>query len=437
MSSPNESSAEDPQIRQKALGDFVLRKRLGSGSMGVVYLAEQRSRQRAAAVKVLFPHQATKQGYVERFYREASMMARLNHPNLVRCYRAGREKGHCYFGMELVDGFPLTHLVKNHRANLSVGNALYLIIKCASALQHAHEQSIVHRDVKPGNVMITWQGGVKITDMGLAKFVDDDISLTRTGVGMGTPDYIAPEQARNAKRVDHRADLYSLGILLYQLLTGELPFFGQGMVELILSKEQAFFIPASRLNPKCPPKIDDILRRVLKPNPQHRYENCAEFLEALDQIDLPPVPIHVSGLGIPLPARVKFEPSQTVEQTILLVHDQPQDVRFAQEALQKRDLEGRIQVVEDGTQALLYLQQKGAYSGSDSPSLLVLGTPLAQDGMMELLSDLQQNPQWSRLPVLVIPSTATSRAVLRAHGISTTELLRTPEDIRHLQILLS
>ncbi len=280
---PEVAPREPGKVSQ--LGDFRLLKKLGQGGMGTVYKAHQVSLDREAAVKVLSRELAAKPALVQRFLREARVMARLDHPNLLRCYEVKEEKGFHYLAMEYVDGGSVeTWLRKLGR--FSVGDALHITLACARALQHAHEQGMIHRDVKPDNVLLTRKGVVKVADLGLAKAKDDDISVTKTGMGAGTPVYMAPEQARDAKRVDERSDLYALGSMLYCFLTGEPPFKGETLVDLIEAKEKGKFTPARRLNDEVPERLDLILDKLLAQKPKQRYRSCLEVLEALADLGL-------------------------------------------------------------------------------------------------------------------------------------------------------
>src|SRR5262245_50037597 len=218
---PGQAAGSPPQRKEKitALGDFRLVRKLGEGGMGAVYQAHQISLDRPAAVKVMAKHLASKPDLVERFYREARLMARLDHPNIVRSYGVGEAHGMYYLAMEFVDGGSVSFHLKRV-GKFSVGDALHIILACARALAHAHEQTIIHRDIKPDNVLLSKAGVVKLADLGLAKALEEDLDLTRTGIGAGTPYYMAPEQAANAKQADVRSDIYSLGCMLYLFLTG-------------------------------------------------------------------------------------------------------------------------------------------------------------------------------------------------------------------------
>src|SRR5262249_34193724 len=151
---------------------------------------------------------------------------------------------------------------------------------------YAHERGVVHRDIKPTNVMVSRLGYVKIMDMGLAKPIDEDVSLTASGAGVGTPQYMAPEQARNAKLADHRCDIYGLGGVLYQMLTGVLPFEGETAVELMLAKERGYFPSARRLNREVPDRLDLIIDRMLAKDLRRRYQTCAEAIKDIESLRL-------------------------------------------------------------------------------------------------------------------------------------------------------
>lgn len=225
-------------LRSVTLGDFQLLRKVGAGNMGAVYLAQQRSHDRPVALKVLFRHLALQPLFVERFYQEATAMARLDHPGIVRLFGvACAEDFHC-LAMEFVDGFSTAFLQGKLGGRFNLGDALFIVLRAAEALRHAHEEQIIHRDVKPSNLLISRLGRVKLTDLGLAKPMDQDVSLTDTGLAVGTPQYMAPEQSLTPKQVDQRCDIYALGTCLYEFLTGRPPFAGETAREVLRAKEQ-------------------------------------------------------------------------------------------------------------------------------------------------------------------------------------------------------
>ncbi len=267
------------------LGNFKILKKLGQGGMGAVYLAHQENLDRKVALKVMAPQVASRPGFVERFYREARSMAKLDHPNVVRGFDVGEDNGQHYVAMELIDGKSMQDWL-NELKVLSVGDALHVTIKAADALQHAHDMSMIHRDIKPDNMLVTSKGVLKVSDLGLAKQVDEDNSMTQSGTGLGTPYYMPPEQARNAKHVDHRSDIYALGSTLYHFLTGQYPFTGESTLELILSKEKGKFKPASQLNKSVPERLSLIIDRSLAKDPKTRQQSMTELIRELESVGL-------------------------------------------------------------------------------------------------------------------------------------------------------
>jgi len=248
----NQGAAPKPAPKKVTqIGDFRLRKKLGQGGMGEVFLATQVSLDRDVALKVLSKELAKRPGFVERFLREARSMAKIDHPNAVRVYAAEAHRGLHFVAIEYVDGRSMQDWM-NELGRLSVGDALHVVLRCADALKHAHELNLIHRDIKPDNILVTKKGVVKLSDFGLAKALDEeDMSLTQSGTGLGTPLYMAPEQARNAKTVDHRADIYALGVTLYYFLTGKHPFAGDTVVELIQNKERGRLTARANSIPTC------------------------------------------------------------------------------------------------------------------------------------------------------------------------------------------
>ncbi|MEX0728202.1 MAG: serine/threonine-protein kinase [Planctomycetaceae bacterium] len=275
---------KDPK-KVNQLGEFKLVKKLGQGGMGEVFLATQVGLERKVAIKILAKQFAKKPDFVQRFYREARSMAKLDHPHIVRCYSVGEDIGIHYVAIEFIDGLSMQKWM-DKLGHLSIGDALHCTLVCAEALQHAHELGLIHRDIKPDNMLVTITGVLKVADMGLAKALDEDVSMTQSGTGMGTPLYMAPEQARNAKHVDLRTDVYALGCSLYYFLTGKLPFTGENTMELIVAKEKGQFTPARRLNSEIPERLDLMIDKMISKDPKHRYTSCAEIIKDLESLGL-------------------------------------------------------------------------------------------------------------------------------------------------------
>jgi serine/threonine protein kinase len=297
------------------LDQYILLEVLGEGGMGQVFKARQRRLKRLAALKVIRKEYLNSISAVDRFHREAEAAARLAHPNIVAVYDAGEANGTHYLAMEYVEGTDLSKLLKT-KGSPAPGLACEYIRQAALGLQHAHEQGLVHRDIKPSNLMLTDKGVVKVMDMGLARLSsakDGDTQpgdLTSSGTVMGTPDYIAPEQAMNAKRVDIRADIYSLGCALFHLLAGEPPFSGQSLTEKLLKHQIEEPSRVEMLRPGLPKDLPAVLRRMMAKKPEQRYATPAEVAEALQPFAVA-VPV---SRAAPLALLVKDEQQATLAQ---------------------------------------------------------------------------------------------------------------------------
>ncbi len=219
--SPAPRPAADPLREPRSVGEYRILRRLGEGGMGAVYLGFQEGQNRQVAIKVLADQLASSDAYVKRFYREAKSGEILNHPNIVRGLAVGQDaasRKH-YLVLEYVDGPSALALLEKH-GRLPVGDAVHVALDVARALEHAHSRNVVHRDIKPDNILITRSGVAKLSDLGLAKRTDEASHLTGTRQGFGTPWYMPYEQAINAKHADARSDIYALGATLYHLVTG-------------------------------------------------------------------------------------------------------------------------------------------------------------------------------------------------------------------------
>jgi eukaryotic-like serine/threonine-protein kinase len=272
--------------RELLLGRYVLLERVGQGGMGQVFKARHRLLERTDAVKVIHPKIVSQPHAVQRFLREAKATARLSHPHLITVHDAGENGGRYYMAMEFVPGTDLAKLV-GRLGPLPWPQVSRILHQAALGLQHAHERGLVHRDLKPSNLLLTEATGqVKILDLGLARILEDaDIGtadrLTSERVIMGTPDYMAPEQALDTHRVDIRADLYSLGCTAYHLLAGQVPFPGGANVEKLLRHQLEQPRPLEQLRPDLPPGLLDTVRRLLEKDPAQRYQTPTELAQAL------------------------------------------------------------------------------------------------------------------------------------------------------------
>jgi predicted Ser/Thr protein kinase len=281
------------------VGPYVVKVFIGKGGMGSVYRAEHERLEREVALKVLPSALSQDKEFVKRFEREARVLAKLHHPNIVAVYDMGSQGELCYLVMEFVDGTNLRTLLAQKR--LPPEEALKLVPRLCEALEAAHELGVVHRDIKPENILIDKHGHPKVADFGLAKIVKGEGTLlTRTSVSMGTPGYMAPEQMAQTKLVDHRADIYSMGVVLYEMLTGELPI--------------GHFPPPSK-QVQVDVRLDNVVIKALEHNPELRYQRASHMGGAVTEIIRRPASQGVapySEVQPPKPARATLSWGRTV-----------------------------------------------------------------------------------------------------------------------------
>ncbi len=261
-------------------GRYRIERKLGAGGMADVYLAEDQELGRRVAIKILNSRHGNDDQFIERFRREAKNAAALNHPNIVSIYDRGEAEDTYYIAMEFLDGRTLKELVVG-RGAAPVNVAIEYARQILSALRFAHRHGIVHRDIKPHNVLVDGEGRVKVTDFGIARAGTSQ--MTETGSIVGTAQYLSPEQARGGE-VDPRSDLYSLGIVLYELLTGRTPFDGETPVEIAMKHLSATPQPPSKLRPDIPPELDMVVLRALAKNPDDRYQSADEMEADLERV---------------------------------------------------------------------------------------------------------------------------------------------------------
>jgi serine/threonine protein kinase len=263
----------------RTVGGFRLETEIGRGGMGVVYKAAD-DQGGEVAVKILAPHLVNRPVIRQRFLKEAELAMRLEHPNLVRALAVGEEDGLLFIAMEFVDGESLAEYVARV-GPLPEKAAVHIAVGVARALHKAHREGLVHRDVKPDNVLLSRQGHVKLADLGLAKDLDNDLHLTKVDRGVGTPASMAPEQFRDAKFVDQRCDIYGLGYVLYVAVTGKLPFEGGTSVDLFLKKRSEEYIRPEVHSPGISDRTAAVIVRCLAADPARRPETAREFVELL------------------------------------------------------------------------------------------------------------------------------------------------------------
>ncbi len=266
---------------------YRILEKVGEGGMGMVYRAEDTQLHRDVAIKVLRIDPERKlslervQEIESRFQKEAQAAARLNHPNIVSIYQVGKSGQQHYIVMEYLKGRSLVDLMDEES---SVPEILRLMIQVCDGLDYAHRQGVVHRDVKPDNIVVGEDSRVKIMDFGIARVQDLDLMQTRTGVLLGSPAYCAPEQLRDFRNVDGRADIFSAGVILYQWLVKRLPFPGEAAPELISGILTAEPIPPRSINPKISSVLEGVVLRALAKDPRERFQTAGEFQSALEQV---------------------------------------------------------------------------------------------------------------------------------------------------------
>ena len=271
---------------------YKLLGKLGAGAMATVYKAKQLSLDRMVAIKVLPRKYSANPQFIERFYAEGRAAAQLNHPNIVQAFDVGKAGEHHYFVMEYVDGRTVYDDIAKHR-RFSESEALDVVIQVAEALEHAHSKGLIHRDVKPKNVMLTKEGVAKLADMGLARAITDkEAAEAEAGKAFGTPYYISPEQIRGEKNIGPPADIYSLGATLYHMVTGSVPFDGKNPSAVMHKHLKADLVPPDHVNPKLGAGISEVIEMMMAKDPRRRYQNCTDLLidlRAIRKGETPPI----------------------------------------------------------------------------------------------------------------------------------------------------
>ncbi len=261
------------------LGGYKIEEVLGKGGMGTVYKAHELSLNRKVALKVLAQRLSSDHEFIQRFKREAQIIASLDHPNIVRILAYGEEKGLYYFAMEYIKGKDLGQLMKERPA-IPLEETLHIIEQIANALTEAEARGVVHRDLKPTNILIDEKGRVKVTDFGVAHLQETDIKLTRTGWFLGTPEFASPEQARGDP-LDIRSDIYSLGVVLYWMLTGKPPISGDSPQAVLIRIATESLPPIQKFYPSLPEPICKLIEKMTAKDPNQRFQNPKELTSAI------------------------------------------------------------------------------------------------------------------------------------------------------------
>lgn len=264
----------------QVVGNYELVAKIAEGGMGAIYRGRDLQTGQTVAVKVMPPHMAANPVLLKRFEQEFRAASRLDHPNIVRAIDYGDGGSSPYLVMEFVEGESLGQKLERE-GRMPEADAIRIIAQVAQGLHRAHKQNLVHRDVKPDNILIRTDGVAKLADLGLVKETETDLNLTKTGRGLGTPHFMAPEQFRNAKGADIRCDVYSLGATLYQMVTGELPFKSSGPLDAWMKKIQNDLVPPREIAPMLSERVSWAILRAMSADPEQRPRSCREFVEDL------------------------------------------------------------------------------------------------------------------------------------------------------------
>lgn len=264
----------------QSVGSYKIVELLGQGAMATVYKAKHALLDRYGALKVMHRFLLDDPHFLDSFEREAQIIAKLDHPNIVPVYDYAEHNGNRYLVMKFIEGISLQTVLED--GPLELADIREVIAKMASALDYAYLQGVLHRDVKPSNIMLDRRGMPYLSDFGLAQAIENDEGDATTGRIVGTPAYIAPEQATKDAVIDNRADLYSLGVILYQLIVGRVPFKGTNIAEILQKHRSEKPMLPSSLNPEVPATLDRMLLKALAKNPDDRYDSGREFVEAFE-----------------------------------------------------------------------------------------------------------------------------------------------------------
>lgn len=276
------------------VGDYTIEERLGGGGMARVYRVRHSTQGSLHAMKVLSPHLATEPGVRQRFLEEGRILSRLRHPNIVPVTGTVSDMGVAALVMDFVYGQTLDVWLKSQTGPTDIGDILFLFKQILSALGHAHRRGIIHRDVKPGNIIVQFDEGVPshvmLVDFGIAKSLDRrDNNRTGTNVHMGTPHYMSPEHVRSARDVDARSDIFSVGVTLYECVTGQRPFEGESDFDIQSAVVAGRFEPPSVLRPDIDPVLEQVIMLAMRRDRDERFQSCEAFSHALSRVGEPPL----------------------------------------------------------------------------------------------------------------------------------------------------
>lgn len=277
-------------IEKDEIPGYEIIEGLGYGGMGIVWKAIQKSLRRIVAIKILNESLVSDSIFVKRFIREAEAIACVSHPNIVQIYDVAQIKEKIFYAMEYIDGKNLQNIIKEKKI-LSISSALEIALQVATALQEAHGKNIIHRDIKPQNILMTHQGFIKLTDFGLAKNFQDNMEITSSNMLLGSPKFMSPEQISDPHSIDSRTDIYSLGITLYHMLTGKFPFPATSVIELFEKIVEGNFIPIEQRQASLPASVVKLVHKMIQKSPDQRYPTAIDVIEEISSI--------MDELGIP------------------------------------------------------------------------------------------------------------------------------------------
>jgi len=450
------------RLRELCIGNYVVLDRLGAGGMGTVLKARHRSMKRIVALKILLGESAGQDSYAQRFQREVETIAQLSHPNIVMAFDAGETENGLFLVMEFVEGRDLASEVAE-AGPLSTADAVESILQAARGLAYAHHHGVVHRDVKPANLLRDTAGLVKVADLGLARLTSEssslNASLTQAGSLLGTADYIAPEQALDSTDVDHRVDVYSLGCTLFFLLAGRPPYSAGSLMGLLLKHRDAPLPSLSEARPDVPAALDEIYRRMAAKRAENRYPTMDEVVHALEMVKgavtlsdtrpdpRGPAPAGAMQTAVTLavdPARppgsgdfrltitapgVGDAPTlsavrRVADLKVVLVEPSRAQASIVRKYLEELGIEN-VRATGSGRQALEMARQKGT-------DVILSSMHLADMTGVQLAQALHDDPGCSGVGLVLSSSDSDGGAASKALDATRTVLLPKPFDLRRL-----
>lgn len=370
-------------MKGTVVGNWIIGDKIGEGGMGQVYLATHKSLGNQAAIKVLFHALANDQRFRERFYQEAQSQSSLQHPNIAQVLDYVEQDGQYFLVVEYFPGGTLADYMDRHAGPVNPALALRWIKQSLLALDYAHQNRIIHRDIKPSNIMLDGRNEAHVVDFGIA-LVMGGRRMTSTGMAIGTAEYMSPEQITNPKGVDHRTDVYSMGIVLYEMLTGRIPF--EAETEFIVKAAQVNDPPPPpcSINPSIPAALEQLVMKALAKDPNYRYVSCGEFLRVIEAFEQ-------TGQGPVFDPVSTIRPKTTVEKPKTTVEPQPPPpLRTQQKTSPKPSKSGKWILALAAVLVLIFLAGgAGVYYWMNSPSKL--------DRYFKMRDALETNRPWSQV----------------------------------------